>query len=297
MSRGRAFVGGFALLLAIATAGTACTGDSSGDRVKVVAATYPLAWAAERVGGSRVDVEDLTPPGVEAHDTTLTAAQRADIQTADVVAYLGQIQFQPDVERAVSDARGRVVDVTSALHIPPPPSGETFDPHVWLDPVDMQGVVRSVASALEAVGHSGTETYRVNETNTIGDLQSLDGSFRTDLTNCEFTTFVATHEAFGYLANRYGLHQLGIEGITPESEPSAARIQAAAQAIDAGQAAPAIFYEGTDEGRRIAESVAADVGVPAIPLGTLESAPSSGDYLSVMRANLASLKQGLRCTG
>ncbi len=258
---------------------------------------YPLAWAAERVGGSRADVEDLTPPGVEAHDTTLTAAQRADIQTADVVVYLGQIQFQPDVERAVSDTRGRVVDVTSALHIPSPPSGETFDPHVWLDPVDMQGVVRLVTSALEEVDPSDTQTYRVNEMNTIGDLQALNGSFRTALTNCGFTTFVATHEAFGYLANRYGLHQLGIEGITPESEPSAARIQAAAQAIDAGQAAPAIFYEGTDEGRRIGESVAADVGVPALPLGTLESAPSSGDYLSVMRANLESLKQGLRCTG
>ncbi len=285
------------LLLALGSGATACGGGSSGDGVKVVAAMYPLAWAAERVAGSRAGVEDLTPPGVEAHDTALTAAQRADIQTADVVAYLGQIQFQPDVERAVSDARGRVVDVTAALHTPSPPSGETFDPHVWLDPVDMQGVVRLVASALEAVDPSGAKTYRVNEANIVGDLQALDGSFRTALTNCEFTTFVATHEAFGYLANRYGLHQLGIEGITPESEPSAARIQAAAQAIDAGQAAPAIFYEGTDEGRRIGESVAADVGVPALPLGTLESAPSSGDYLSVMRANLESLKQGLRCTG
>jgi zinc transport system substrate-binding protein len=116
------------------------------------------------------------------------------------------------------------------------------------------------------------------------------------LARCAFRTFVATHEAFGYLADRYGLHQLGIEGITPESEPSAARIQKAGQAIAEGRAAPAVFYEGTDEGRRIGESVAADVAVPALPLGTLESDPTPGDYLSVMRGNLASLEKGLQCT-
>lgn len=283
-------------MLALGALATACTSGDSRGRVKVVASMYPLAWAVRQVGADRVDVEDLTPPGVEAHDTTLTASQRADVETADLVVYLGQIQFQPDVERAIEDARGRVVDVTKSLDIPPPPEGQTFDPHVWLDPVDMGGVVRLVASALEAADPSGAKTYEANQAKALRDLEALDSSFRAGLANCAFTTFVATHEAFGYLAARYGLHQLGIEGITPESEPSAARIQAATEAIDSGRAAPAVFYEGTDEGRRIGESVASDVGVPALPLGTLESAPSTGDYPSVMRANLTSLEKGLRCT-
>jgi zinc transport system substrate-binding protein len=282
-------------LALVATIG-ACSNDSSGGRVTVVASMYPLAWAAEQIGGGRVAVEDLTPPGVEAHDTTLTAAQRADIQTADVVVYLGQIGLQPDIERAVDDAGGRVVDVTAGLHIPGPPVGQTFDPHVWLDPVYMEGAVRLIAGALKAVDASGSAGFAARESSTLRDLQDLDASFRAGLRRCSFTTFVVTHEAFGYLADRYGLHQLGIEGITPESEPSAARIQQAAQAIDQGRAAPAVFYEGTDAGRRIGESVAANVGVPALPLGTLESAPSSGDYLSVMRSNLASLERGLQCT-
>jgi len=283
-----------AVALVVSTA--ACTSDSSGGRVKVVASMYPLAWAVQRVGGDRVEVEDLTPPGVEAHDTTLTAVQRADIQTAEIVVYLGQIGLQPDVERAVEDARGRVVDVTAGLRIPGSLAGPTFDPHVWLDPVYMEGAVRLIAGALRAADASGAAGFAAREASTLRDLQGLDTSFRTGLAKCAYTTFVATHEAFGYLAGRYGLDQLGIEGITPESEPSAARIQQAAQAIDQGRAAPAVFYEGTDAGRRIGESVAADVGVPALPLGTLESAPTSGDYLSVMRANLASLERGLQCT-
>ncbi len=298
MSFGPRVVGRGGAVLAVALVATmgACSNDSSGGRVAVVASVYPLAWAAERIGGDRVAVEDLTPPGVEAHDTTLTASQRADIQTADVVVYLGQIGFQPDVERVVDDAGGRVVDVTAGLHIPGPPAGQTFDPHVWLDPVYMEGAVRLIAGALNAEGASGAAGFSAGEASTLRDLQGLDASFRAGLEKCAFTTFVATHEAFGYLADRYGLHQLGIEGITPESEPSAARIQQAAQAIAQGRAAPAVFYEGTDAGRRIGESVAADVGVPALPLGTLESAPASGDYLSVMRANLASLERGLQCT-
>jgi zinc transport system substrate-binding protein len=281
--------------MALVTMLGACSSDSSGGRVKVVAAIYPLAWAAERVGGDRVSVEDLTPPGVEAHDTTLTAGQRADIETADVVMYLGQIGLQPDVEDAVKDAGGRVVDVTVGLNIRAP-SGQTLDPHVWLDPVNMEGAVRLIAGALKAVDASGAEAFAAREASTVRDLQGLDAAFRAGLANCAFTTFVATHEAFGYLADRYGLHQLGIEGIIPESEPSAARIQQAAQAIAQGRAGPAVFYEGTDEGRRIGESVAGDVGVPALPLGTLETEASSGGYLSIMRGNLASLEKGLQCT-
>jgi len=283
------------VVIVVALGAAACTGTSSEGRVNVVAAIYPLAWAAQQVGGNRVDVEDLTPPGIEAHDTTLTAAQRADLQTADVVVYLGEIDFQPDVERAVGDAGGTVIDVTAELGIQQQ-TGDPFDPHLWLDPADMAEVVRLVADALAATDPSGTDDYARREKAALGALEDLVASFRAGLSDCAFTTFVVTHEAFGYLAGAYGLRQLGIEGLTPESEPSAARIQAAAQAIDQGQAAPAVFYEGTDAGRRIGESVAADVGVPALPLGTLESAPASGDYLSVMRANLSSLERGLQCT-
>lgn len=272
----------------------ACTGESSEGRVNVVVAIYPLAWAAQQVGGDRVDVEDLTPPGVEAHDATLTAAQRADIQTADVAVYLGRIDFQPDVERAVDDAGGKVIDVTAELGIEPQ-MGETFDPHMWLSPADMEEIVRLVADALVTTDPSRADGYAERAEGALGALEDLDATFRAGLAGCAFTTFVVTHEAFGYLAGAYGLRQLGIEGLTPESEPSAARIQAAVQAIDQGRAAPAVFYEETDAGRRVGLSVAADAGVPALPLNTLESDPAPRDYVSAMEENLTNLREGLRC--
>jgi zinc transport system substrate-binding protein len=106
---------------------------------------------------------------------------------------------------------------------------------------------------------------------------------------------VTTHEAFGYLADQYGLGQIGIEGLTPEAEPNAHQLRTAESAIREGRAALAVFYEGTAEGERIGRAVATSVGVPALPLGTLEFDPAPGDYLSVMRANLTSLEKGLQC--
>jgi zinc transport system substrate-binding protein len=265
--------------------------------VSVVASFYPLAWAAEQVGRGLVSVDDLTPPGVEAHDVTLTARQRAELQTADVVLILGDSGFQPDIERAAQDASGHVVEVAQGLSLlrPSIQQGLDYDPHVWLDPVLMQRIVSEVARGLIAADPDHEADYRDGERRTESDLQALGAAFRDGLADCAFTTFVVTHEAFGYLAAEYGLSQLGIEGLTPESEPSAERIQAAVQAIRDGTAAPAVFYERTDEGERVGESVAGDAGVPALPLDTLEFDPSPLDYLSAMRADLRSLQDGLRC--
>jgi zinc transport system substrate-binding protein len=285
------------VLLALVSVAASCRDAAPDGRVTVVASFYPLAWAAERVGGSLVDVEDLTPPGVEAHDTTLTAGQRADLETADLVLILGYFGFQPDVERAARDARGKVVAVTSGMDLVPSTQEDLgFDPHVWLDPVLMQDVVRSAADALAAVDPAHADGFRKAEDRTLGTLGTLDEAFAHGLTGCRFREFVTTHEAFGYLASRYGLSQLGIEGLTPESEPSAARIQAAIDAVHSGAAAPVVFYEGTDEGKRVGDAVASDIGVPSLPLGTLEFDPAPANYVSVMDANLANLQKGLQCS-
>jgi zinc transport system substrate-binding protein len=275
----------------------ACSGSFSSGKTSVVASFYPLAWAARGVGGSRVDVEDLTPPGVEAHDTMLTAGQRADLEIANVVLTLGHFGFQPDIEKAAESAQGKVVDVTAGLSMLPSSEDNLgFDPHVWLDPVLMKQIVGEVQSGLIAADPQGRSQYDAGAKGTEAQLTQIDNAYRAALGDCRYTTFVTTHEAFGYLAQQYGLHQLGVEGLTPESEPSAVRIQAAVDAIKAGTAAPAVFYEATDEGKRVGDSVASDAGVEALPLGTLETAPSTGDYVSIMNQNLASLEKGLQCT-
>lgn len=271
-----------------------CAAPADG-RLRVVASFYPLAWAAEAVGGGRVRVEDLTPPGGEAHDATLTAARRAELATAPLVLILGRFGFQPEIERAAADAEGRVVEVAAGLDLAPGEGGLRSDPHVWLDPVLMRRIVETVARALAEVDPGGADAYRRRSAALGDELDRLDGAYREGLADCRYRTFVVTHEAFGYLAARYRLRQLGILGLQPEGEPSAARVEAAIAAIASGEAAPAVFHEATEQGRRIGAAVAADADVPALPLETLESRPASGDYLSAMGGNLGTLREGLRC--
>jgi len=283
------------LVVLVALSGLALGACSSsverGDRVPVVGAMYPLAWLAERVGGERVAVTDLTPPGVEAHDVALTADQRADLQTAAVVLLINRTGFQPDVEAAADEAQGEV------LLVPPGAASQSdsLDPHVWLDPALLSGSVGEIADAMATEDSGNAEAFRQRGDAVGAELDQLWGDFDEGLQECEFRSFVTTHEAFGYLSAAFGLQQIGIEGLTPEAEPSAQRIEAAQEAIRAGQAAPVVFYENTDAGRRIGESVAADLQVEPLPLSTLESAPAEGDYLSVMRENLARLQEGLQC--
>jgi zinc transport system substrate-binding protein len=140
------------MVLIAALAG--CSGSSAGTRgtMSVVASFYPLAEAAEQVGGGAVSVTNLTAPGVEPHDLELTPQQIAAISTADVVLYLGG-GFQPAVEDALTDATGTTVDVSADLRSLPVPAGGSdaslsADPHVWLDPVLYGDIVRTTEQAL-----------------------------------------------------------------------------------------------------------------------------------------------------
>jgi zinc transport system substrate-binding protein len=270
----------------------------------VVASFYPLAFAAERVAGPGWEVIDLTPPGTEAHDVELSLEDRSAIEDAEVLLYLGDIGFQPQVEEAVSEVPGRVVAVTEgiplAAPIPEEEEGEeehaeeTADPHAWLDPALFARMVDRVADGLAAADPTEAAGYRDRAVALQDELEALDERVRADLEGCDTRSLVVSHEAFGYLAEAYGLEQLGLTGLAPEAEPTVERLGAAGAALADGRAT-AVFFEAGDEARRIAESVAADFGIPALPLGTLESEPPSGDYLSVMEDNLASLRRGLGC--
>jgi len=290
----RRAVAGMAVAGSLAVAVACGSGASPSGKLRVVAAFYPLAWAARQVAPD-ADVEDLTPHGGEPHDLQLNARQRLDVQRAAFVFLLGR-GFQPEVQRAANDARGRVVDLLAGLSLlPSKEQGIAADPHVWLDPVLMKKIVGEIAERMATADIPNGDGYRQRASALEQTLAALDDTYRSSLLRCSLKTIVTTHEAFGYIAEEYGLRQIGLTGVTPEAEPSAAaigRVHDAARRGDVG----AIFYEATDEGRRIGRSVASDVGLPALPLNTLESDPAPQNYVSQMQANLTSLRRGLRCS-
>lgn len=304
-----------ALLATIATGAAACGEDAGGRAVRsgpegsisVVASFYPLAFAAERVGGDAVTVVNLTPPGVEPHDLELTPDDLQAIAEADVVVYLGG-GFQPAVEEAVeAEATGVTVDALEGLELLPAPvdapdhDGDepVSDPHVWLDPTRFASVVDRVATALGEAQGAEAATFLENA-GALGDgLRSLDDEFRMGLAECETRVMITNHAAFGYLAAAYDLDQEAISGLSPGSEPDPARIAELAELAHA-EGVTTVFTEDLLS-PEVAETLATEAGLDTAVLSPLEGLTDSqvaagDDVLSVMRENLETLRDGLGCT-
>jgi zinc transport system substrate-binding protein len=287
MSRLLLLLLGLSFLAASACDGTSEATSSGGPRV--IAAFYPLAFVAREVVGDSASVTNLSPPGVEPHDLELSPDQVRALAEADLVVYLGA-GFQPAVEDIVGD-----LDQSAPLDVLE--DQETLladDPHVWLDPLRLGEIAESVAARLAEVDPDQAETYEDNVVTLNEDLEGLDEEYADALKDCERTELVVSHEAFGYLTNRYGLEQVGVSGVDPESEPSPGRLAEVAEfARDNG--VTTIFFEN-QVSPDIAEVLADESGATTEVLDPLEFPPDgSSDYFDVMRDNLAAITKALGC--
>ncbi|NKQ24766.1 metal ABC transporter substrate-binding protein [Streptomyces galbus] len=295
---------------------TACGGDTAAagdpDEFDVVASFYPMAFLAERIGGDHAHVTSLTQPGQEPHDLEISAKQTARLQESDAVLYLKNLQ--PSVDEAVAQSGVRTkIDAASLTSLEKhgnevgghaaehddhegsdegEPSG--LDPHIWLDPVRYAQVAEGVGAAFAKADPGHAADYRKNTADLVRQLDALNTEFTTGLATARTKVFLTTHAAFGYLAERYGLTEEAINGLDPESEPSAARVKELEKLAKA-DGVTTVFYE-TLVSDKTAKTVAKDAGLRTDVLDPIEGITKKSrgqDYLQVMRANLTALKTAL----
>ena len=276
------------LCVAVMTLATGCGDAAAPADERVVAAFYPLAYAAQEVGAA--GVVNLTPAGAEPHELELTARDVERVRDAALVVYLGA-GFQPALESAIEHRAGPALDVLAApgVRLKSDTRG-TDDPHVWLDPIRFAAIARSIAHGLGDASAANDLVRR---------LRALDRKFRSGLGRCRSRQIVTSHAAFGYLAARYDLEQIALVGVTPEAEPSPRQVARLVREIrDSG--ATTVFAERLVS-PELAETVAREAGAATAVLDPLEGlaaaeADAGADYFSVMRANLAALRLALGCT-
>lgn len=289
---------GLVVLAVVALAGCRTPGSGDSSVPEVVAPFYPVAEAARVVGGDRVRVVDLTPPGSEAHDLELTPSQSARVEDAPLVFVMGR-GFQPALEAAARRRDGPTVTILDELDVTrTAPAALRDDPHVWLDPVAYREVVGVVADALARLDRDRADGYRRRARAFGASLERLDRRYREGLRRCERRLLVTAHEAFGWLAARYRLRQEGIAGIAPEQEPSPGRLTALARLVE--RTGTTTIFTEEQASPRVARALARDAGVRTEVLDTLETlAPArtqaGEDYLSVMERNLAKIRKALDC--
>ena len=293
-----------AVVAVITTVWGVAPAGASRSKVDVAAAFYPVAFAAQKVGGTRVGVTNLTPVGAEPHDLELNSDQLDRLLGAEVAFVLGR-GFQPAVEQAADRRDGPTVDLLPKLvdargkKVAEEGEAGGLDPHVWLDPVLMSQLVGEVERGLATADPKGAATYERNTHALRDQLGALDARYRERLTGCARDLLVTSHEAFGYLATRYGLHQQGVAGLSPDQEPDPARLGELAQ-LARDQGVTTVFTE-ENVSPRIAQTLAREAGgLKTEVLSPLESLTkkerdASADYFTLMDANLDKIAAALGC--
>lgn len=248
-----------------------------------VAAVYPLAWVAQRVAPD-ANVSLFTAGGLEAHDLDLTPEQRAAIEEGDVVLFVGDIGFQPQVEEAVKSASGQVVSLAEVAgervlraveHDGHAEEGEehaekAIDAHMWFDPEIMADLAAQVGEASATADSARAARYRKNADELREELLAL----RADLDellggDCRFDAVIVSHQAYGYLLRPYGHTQHGITGINPEAGASSGKLAELVTEIKR-EGIGHVLAEPV-EGRKDAEAVAREAGVEVLEVAPLDA--------------------------
>ena len=280
-------------------------------KVKVVASFYPIYDFVQKIGGDRVEVSSIIPPGVEPHDWEPTIQQRLEAESSDMIVYNGA-GFEKWIEEI--DAKFRV-DTSEGLELLEGSSeggdhqtsasghtdvNENADPHIWLDPILAKYQIEKIRDGLIKIDPANTNYYNGTAKKFIAELDSLDAFIRSELSNCDKIDFIAFHNAFTYFSNRYGLNQHSVYGVSPEGDILPQRLQEIIK-LSRELNIDTIYAEDLIDPRLV------NVIATEIPNGKVlilspiegideEEQKAGRGYIDKMRQNIENLKVGLRCT-
>ncbi len=266
--------------------------NTGSDRLVVVASFYPLYEFASHVAGGRAQISSLVPAGIEPHDWEPTPSDIFKARSADLVVINGA-GFEAWAEEI--DAQ-RLVDTSEGIELE---HEGVLNPHIWLDPVLAKHQVERIRDGLIAADPENAGYYNENADRFVSELDSLDTLIRAELADCQKSDFIAFHDAFAHFAERYGLTQHSVHGVSPEGEILPQRIEqvvALANELDIR-----VIYAEDLIDSRLAETIAAEVhGGKVLVLSPIEGIDQEEQeagvsYVDKMEENLSNLKEGLDC--
>lgn len=275
-------------LAAVALFAIACgSGSDAGDRLRVVTSLELLADMARQVGGDRVDVNAILPSGADPHTFEPAPGRVADIARADLL-FVNGLGLEGNLLDVIDqNAGGPVVRLAGGL--------ETIDgnPHLWLDASLAAGYVESIRDALIEQDSAGSDAYTANASAYLDVLAALDAEIAEEIDAIPPAgrRLVTFHDAYPYLARRYGLEIVGFVVPSPGQEPNAGDVADLVEAIR-DQDVRAVFKE-PQFNASVLELAADEADVRVLDL--LSDAYTDGvdSYVELMRFNARQLREGL----
>ncbi|MEK7152777.1 MAG: metal ABC transporter substrate-binding protein [Patescibacteria group bacterium] len=265
------------------------------DKLDVVVSYYPLYDFVRQIGGDKVRATNLTPAGSEPHDYEPSPSALVGIRKADVFVYNGGME--PWADKFLDEYRHVAVKTSKGITLL---EGDEHghDPHFWLDPIFAQRIVTNIRDGVIKADPSNKAYYTKNAKAYNDKLAGLDKDFVRGLKACRQDTIISSHNAFSYLALRYGFTVEAIAGISPEQEPSAARLAELSRIVTEKHIGY-VFFESLVS-PRLADTIAQETGAKTLVFDPIEGLSDEDqkqgkDYLSVQRENLSNLRTALAC--
>lgn len=262
---------------------------------KIYTSFYPVYDFTKKIAGDDVEVVNLTPPGVEAHDFELDARTMGELGDAKLVFAVG-LHMEPWLENAEKnfpDVRFVKLSDGIATH---EIDGVT-DPHIWLSFENAKKMAETIADALSEIVPEKAEDFRARKDGFVGELAALQADYIEQTADLTDRTLVVTHAAFGYLADEIRFTQVPIEGLGSETEPDAATMRRVIDFVKAHKIP--VIYAAEALSPKTAETVSRETGATVRVLDPVENLDTARreageDYLSIMKQNLATLLEDRR---
>jgi zinc transport system substrate-binding protein len=288
------------LLIVLLVSLTGCIGqqkaNETSEKINVVTTFYPLYEFSKRIGGEKADVSILVPAGAEPHDWEPGPQDIIKIESAHIFVYNGA-GLEPYVDKIITKTESQtliVVDSSEGIELIK--EGGAPDPHIWLDPVLAKHQVETIEKAFIKADPKNSDYYSANTAALEQDLGALEANISKELTPAKKKMFITSHAAFGYFAKRYGLTQIAIAGLSPDIEPSPAKI-AEIVGLARENKVKYIFFEALIS-PKLSETIANEAGAQTLVLNPIEGLSEAQikqgeNYFTLMRDNVKNLKLAL----
>jgi zinc transport system substrate-binding protein len=310
------------LLLIISAACGNKNADKKDGTLNIYTTMYPLEYFTERIGGKHVEVSSIIPPGADAHTYEPSTKKMVEITEGDAFVYnkLESDEFSSSVADTLKEEDVPIVDAAKGVELAhmgehedegthedhegeESPENEehhehgSLDPHIWLDPVLAQQMADNIYNGLVKIKPDAKDDFKKNHGALIKDLKELDSAFKNSVENAPKDAFIVSHAAYGYWAERYGLEQIAISGLSPSHEPSQHQIENIIKNAKKEKISYILFEENVNN--KVAAMINKEVGAKTLTLHNLETLTkedinNNRDYLSIMKENIETLSKALQ---
>ena len=271
------------------------TFDEDSDKLNVYVSFYPVEFLTRSIGGEKINLASIVPEGVDPHDFEPSLKDMKNIEKTDLFVYNG-LGLEPWADDLIGLGKESLKSLNLSDGIKTVEGHHGTDPHIWLNPKNMKIMAENIKNVLSEEDSENKDFYEKNYEDLSLKLEKLDLDFEKGLKDKTREDVLVSHEAFTYMADRYGFNQLSVSGISGEEEPSPKNL---ANLIDLAKEKDIryIFLETLSNSKSV-EVISKEAGLEVLVLNPLEGLrkediEAGKDYIDIMYENLEALKKAL----